>query len=494
MATIRSLRVMMYVDHSKVTKGLSETEKKVRDSARRIKRGLAVAMSAAGAGLALSFTKAVAVAMKRQKIEVSMAVLGGTSKLMKDIRMMARRSSVPMDEWLEGTNRLLGAGIQVEKISSLMESMANLAAGTGNSIRELGLVYSQVFSKGRLQGEEMLQFMERNVNLMPGLMEVLGKSASEIVDMQAKGLITPDDVAKAMKAMTSGQGRFAGMDMAMGQTLQGSLTRFINKFDEGMEKVGKTLLPVLSYLADSLGQLVGPGGVVNKGLVMMASMLSIISAWVIGVVEMWNRFDQITMGIAGTLAVMVGTVAAVAGVIRTISLMFGWLWNTIIKRAFWFVKELFGYLMRSIGWLVRGLAMILGVTNAWAAAIIAVIVAVIALIGLLSRQSVDGITESLRKEQQKLAKEGTKLASMQKKGTPEATGAGALFGSAEAAAIFAGNVEDLQIQKEILATLKRIAEIEDQLAEGEKAKEEYALHAVQMQKDSGYAFPKYGGW
>ena len=157
MATLRSLRVMLFVDHSRVAKGMTDAEKEVRQGAKRMNRAIATAMAASGLVIGKTFWESVRIAASRQKLEVSMAVLGGTKELMDDIRSKARNSSVPLDEWLQGSNRLLGAGIQVSEVSSLMESLRILAAVTGYPIGDLSLVFSQVVSAVRLNGADRLQ-------------------------------------------------------------------------------------------------------------------------------------------------------------------------------------------------------------------------------------------------------------------------------------------------------------------------------------------------
>ncbi len=460
MATLRSLRVMLFVDHSKVSKGMSDAEKEVRNGAKRMNTAIAGAMAGAGLALGTMFWKSIQVAAKRQKLEVSMAVLGGTKKLMDDIRSMARKSSVPMDEWLEGSNRLLGAGIQVKEISSLMESLSNLAAGTGNSIRELGLVYSQVFSKGKLQGEEMLQFMERNVNLMPALMKVLDKSASEIVEMQSKGLVTPADVAKAMKMMTTGKGRFAGMDQALKQTLTGAFIGMQNAFSETLERIGKIILPSLTSLVNEIAILGSQGGLFSTmGEALMVPVAGLAKILVL-ILNTFNGLDQLTGGLLGKAIGLLSTFVIVVMSLAGAGTLLLASWNKLYSLG----TLLLGWLGRVLG-ILRGIvyavALVAGAIGSWATAIIAVIIALVAFAGwwLWQNDAADDLIEKLRKQQEILAK-NAKLSKQQ----GGAFGTGAEFGSAQAATIMFGENKQLAIQRQQLEYLRMIAEKEDEIA------------------------------
>lgn len=478
MATLRSLRVMLFVDHSKVAKGMSDAEKEVRNGAKRMNKAIATAMAGTGLAMGTAFWKSIQIAAKRQKLEVSMAVLGGTKKLMNDIRSMARKSSVPMDEWLEGSNRLLGAGIQVKEVASLMESLSNLAAGTGNSIRELGLVFSQVFSKGKLQGEEMLQFMERNVNLMPALMQVLNKSASEIVEMQSKGLVTPDDVAKAMKKMTTGKGRFAGMDQALRQTLTGAFVGMQNSISEALERTGKVILPALTGLINEIGILGKEGGLFETIGTTLMVPLTAMAEILAFLVNTFNGLDDLTGGLLGKLlgllTTMVTLVLSLAGAGTLLSAS----WSKVSS----LVTLVFSWLGRVLGILraiVYAAAMVAGAIGSWATAIIAVIIALVAFAGwwLWQNDAADELIEKLRKQQEILAK-NAKLSKQQ----GGAFGTGAEFGSSGAASIMFGENKQLAIQRQQLEYLRAIAEKEDQIA---------ALEEPSTQRDG---LPRRNSW
>jgi len=464
MATIRSLRVMLFVDHSKVPRGMAAAEREVARGAKRMNMAMMAALTAGGTAVGVGFMRSLQMAAKRQRLEVSMGVLGGTKKLMDDIRARASKSSIPMDEWLEGANRLLGAGIQVDKINGLMESMANLAAGTGNSIRELGLVYSQVFSKGKLQGEEMLQFMERNVNLMPALMEVLDKSAQEIVKMQAKGLITPEDVRKAMKVMTSGDGRFAGMDAALLGTMSGASTNFMNQLNNSLESIGKTLLFMGTEIINQFAELVSVGNIFEQTLSLVVQPLNIIALAVRTILAAWNDFNERFQGwpsaIIGGLATIFIWFVGIYKIVKIVKKFLFKIKMDLLALAGWV-----GRVFRRFGALARVLGTVLKISTGWAGVLL-LVAGVLGSWGLkwFFTGKVDKRTNELRKQQKILVQQAKTLDSMRKKGTPSASGAGALFGSAEAASIFAGEAEELSIQRDILAVLERIAAIEDEIA------------------------------
>lgn len=465
MATIKSLRVMMYVDHTQVKKGMAMVEKEVRNGAKRINRTLATALGAGFVGLGASLFKSLQVAARRQKLEVGSAVLGGTDKLWQDINRRASNSSIASDEWLSGANRLLGAGVAVEDIMGLMESLAQVSAGTGSSIKELGLVYSQVFAKGRLQGEEMLQFMERNINLMPALQKHLGKSADEIKKMQAEGKILAKDVAEALRIMTSGDGRFAGMDQAMLSTLAGSWQYLINRINFGFERVGKTLTPIVGVIAGELGYWLGPSGPIAVGLDMIAATLSVILMPFVAIAVVLRWIDTITWGWASTLAMVVLSFSALVLLAKTLLPIMITLFSVSRLQAWASAFLAFGKLVLWVyGAIIVQLSAITGLTYAWIGALTLGIVPLVLFIAWVIRGIYRGLTESLRKEQKKAEE-------IQKKNKAIADrrqSAGALFGTDEAYGIVNNTIQDQNI---LMAQLKYLEIIADNTADEERIAE-----------------------
>ena len=75
MATIKSLRIMMYVDHKAVKQGLDKVKKSVSEAARDM--GTIVASAFAADRVGKSVVKGIKDAMEFESFAVDLAVLGG---------------------------------------------------------------------------------------------------------------------------------------------------------------------------------------------------------------------------------------------------------------------------------------------------------------------------------------------------------------------------------------------------------------------------------
>lgn len=274
MATIKSLRIMMYVDHSRLRKGLGKAENAVKNSAKRMGMFLAAGMAADRIGRTI--VQGIQNAIKMERFGVEIAVLGGGKQMLKDLEREALASPFPIEDWFQGGKRLLGAEVPAEKVTEILKMLGNMAAGSGARIADLGLIFTQVFAKGRLQGEEVLQFMERNVSLNKALQKTLGVTKKELQEMQEAGKITPDMALDAMREMTTGDGVFAGMMDAIMITTSGQLAAMSNIWFNLSTAFGRVILPALGLMLSVINEMIKPGTVIYRLFQVMATAVALI--------------------------------------------------------------------------------------------------------------------------------------------------------------------------------------------------------------------------
>ena len=374
MAIIKSLRVMMYADHSKVSDGIKKTEEKFERGMARMAKTLALAFASRQIGRTVVSGIQEAISMERFAVEL--AVLSGDGrKMFAELAELAMDSPFPIEEWMMGGKRLLVAGVPMERVGHLLSMLGDMAAGTGTNIRELGLVFTQVWAKMKLQGEESLQFMERNISLTKALMKVLGVSRSKLEKMQSAGQITPEDVIKAMEVMTSEGGRLHGMMGAAMTTVSGSLVRMRNAWTWMMVGMGNTVLPALGYLTDTIVSLI-KGGLVTGVFETVGVIIAGVAYIVGGIVKLFNILNMLTFGWLGYI-IGIGIVFAV---IAALASSMVWAFNTLVLAT-----GLWSFLMAKVALLSTIInANITGITlglNLLTAALITLIVSVMAWLG-----------------------------------------------------------------------------------------------------------------
>lgn len=450
MATIRSLRIMMYVDHSKVKSGLKKTEDLVRKSASNMISAISGVLLKIGLAKTIGsvLVKGIQRAMKFQRYRIELGAMSGIGgQLMKELKDLAMRSPFPVDEWVGGAKRLLSSGVAGERVTEIMEMLGNMAAATGSTVKDLALIFGQVFAKGRLQGEEVLQFMERGISLNKALQKTLGKTAQELQVMQEKGLITPDMMTDAMRFMTSPEGIFGGMMDAVLQTTEGQLVALKNIIDITLADFGKMLLPVLSLIIKGFASLAKTGSFISGYMETIAFWANFVLAAVALLVNLVGFLSDLTYGVVGYVlgaALAWLTVASVVKLVvwgvTTLNALTG-AWTMVSTAAARIWTWIAGMVTTATG----GLNLLLALLT---------MLIVVAGGGFIIKWAVD---EMAKQFDRMVEKSGVIKNNMQQAARTQ--GRGALFASREAYEIISKSRAD--IQQRMLNELKRIRMAEE---------------------------------
>jgi tape measure domain-containing protein len=107
----------------------------------------------------------------------------------------------------------------------------------------LATAYGQVQAKGRLQGEELLQFQERGVALQEVLRKEYGLSGAEFQKALEGGKISAEAVEFALKKLTDSGGKYANGAIAQSDTLSGRLSTLQDSIQMLAQEVGSALTP-----------------------------------------------------------------------------------------------------------------------------------------------------------------------------------------------------------------------------------------------------------
>jgi tape measure domain-containing protein len=322
MSVIKSLEILLKVDNKMLKSDLARSERMIGDFSaginKKLKKGFKVGALAVG-GLVVASIKR---AMDVEKFTVKLAALGGGAdigiQLRDELRQMALESPFQEDQFFETGARLLGAGVRADEVKDIMQSLGDVAAGAGVQLNQLALVFSQVFAKTKLQGEEMLQFMERNVSLNQSLQVVMGvDSAQAIRDLQAAGKIGIKEVALAFKEMTSEGGRFENGMKALANTTTGQFIKLFNSFNILRDEIGQRLLPIVNHLFSTLIEMFQKGEL-DQGIRTIAGSFSIITHALIGLIKMFTTFNDMVNGNALALIAAAGAAFYMATAVTAI--------------------------------------------------------------------------------------------------------------------------------------------------------------------------------
>ena len=185
--------------------------------------------SASDAGTAVfDFTSRI------QQSHIAFTTLSGSAgtatKHLADLRKLATQTPLALQSLTSMSQRLQGAGVQLERIVPLIKEIGNTAAATGELTAErmegISLAFSQVITKGKVSAEEMNQLAERGIPAWRILSEQLGWSAAELQKMAKDGEISADVLLKAFEDFS--RANFGNAMQKQAQTFTGAMSIISN--------------------------------------------------------------------------------------------------------------------------------------------------------------------------------------------------------------------------------------------------------------------------
>ena len=120
----------------------------------------------------------------------------------KDISAAVDGTAYGFDAAATAAAQLSTAGIKLGDsyggMAHSLKAISGIAAMTNSSYEEIGYIFSQIASAGRLMGQDAMQISTRGINVTQVLAKQLNKTTEEISEMQRKGEISFAEFAEAM--------------------------------------------------------------------------------------------------------------------------------------------------------------------------------------------------------------------------------------------------------------------------------------------------------
>lgn len=173
---------------------------------------------------------------EREKLQTDIGTLLGddvAGKQFSDyITQFAKATPYGISELSGLAKGLIQYNVSLEDTKMYMQQLGDIAMGDKQKMASLGVVLGQVASAGRLQGQDLMQFINAGFNPLTVLSEMTGKTLAQLRDDMSQGAISFEMVSAALKKATSEGGRFY----------------------KGMEKGSKTLSGLWSTAMDNIKQ------------------------------------------------------------------------------------------------------------------------------------------------------------------------------------------------------------------------------------------------
>ena len=180
------------------------------------------------------------------------------AKMLGDIYNFAAKTPFEPLDLVNNAKMMLGFGVSTQKVVPYLKQLGDIAMGDKEKLGGLSLVFGQVASAGKMQGQDLMQFINAGFNPLKELQKMTGKTYAELQDMMSKGRIGFDAVAAAIAHATSEGGAFNGMSDKLSQTVRGKFSTMMGNIRQAAIGMFDAIKPVVLGLMDIVGALVPP--------------------------------------------------------------------------------------------------------------------------------------------------------------------------------------------------------------------------------------------
>lgn len=212
-----------------------------------------------GGSLASFITEPIRQGATLESLEANFTTLlksGEAAKqLIAEINKFAAETPFSQSQLFQQSEKLLGFGFAAEDVTDILRRLGDISGGSAEKLDGFVTTLAQVQAKGRLQGEELLQFAERGLgtNLIA---EALGQTTAQFSELVTQGKIGYAELEKAIKVLTDEGGRFNGVMAAQSQTLNGLFSTLQGNFEQLQGEVGKLILPALKDVVTAANDII----------------------------------------------------------------------------------------------------------------------------------------------------------------------------------------------------------------------------------------------
>ena len=198
--------------------------------------------------------------MQAEQTNVAFTTLVGSEKEAADmlsvISDFAAKTPFSKLDLQRATQTMLNFGVNTGEVITLMKQLGDISGGNVERFNSLALVMGQVSAAGKLQGQDLLQFINAGFNPLNELAKMTGKSYQELQEQMSKGAITADMVKAAIASATGEGGKFHNMLQNLSQTTGAILSTTFGNLAETAVKAFYIIQPTVNsfflFINDSI--------------------------------------------------------------------------------------------------------------------------------------------------------------------------------------------------------------------------------------------------
>jgi tape measure domain-containing protein len=191
-------------------------------------------------------------AVMLEDMSVGFEVLTGSAEKASQVveQLVEFSASTPFQiQGLQKTaSQLLAFGFSSDQLIDKMQKIGDVAAATNRPIEEIGFIFGQISSAGKLTGERLLQLQERGIPILASLAKEFNTTEGAVREMVTKGKIDFATFENAFNKLSEEGGMaFEGM-IKRSKTFSGLMSTLSDNLNLLSGKIGQALLPAMKLL------------------------------------------------------------------------------------------------------------------------------------------------------------------------------------------------------------------------------------------------------
>ena len=265
---------------------------------------LAIAVAAAATLKAFTAVVKKIDAYQKQLIRMKVLLNGNeqlTANLMNRMMTLAAQTGFASQTMFELAESLMNVGISAMQVQRVGMVLAGLAGGSEERLKSIAKAYQDVMMKGRLMGQEALQFANAGIPVYKALADMLNVTTGQVRTMMEEGKISAEQMSMALQAFAS-ERDITGQIAQNMRTVSGQIDRAKVLFEQLIINVtGSGLNEFLSDTVKKFGNMLE---FINEHLVSFKMLGGAITAGfttVVGMIPFIGKHLQTLIRLAGIL-------------------------------------------------------------------------------------------------------------------------------------------------------------------------------------------------
>jgi tape measure domain-containing protein len=280
---------------------------------------IGVAVAGVATGLTAAGVKSLQLADDLEGSKIAFTKFLGSAeaadKFLQGLRGFAAKTPFEFPELVAAGQQLTGIGVAAKDVVPIMRTLGDAAAFTKQPVSDLASIYGQMFTKGKVANEELLQLSERGIPAYKILSERLGISAQKVEKLASEGKLGAD----ALKQLQIGlDEKFGGGMAQLAGTLGGMISTLKDTMTGTLTDIGEAVLPLAKAVFPAIQK-----GAENLGRTVKTMMPTIIDSIASGLQGLLTLPGTIVRGVAGISLAVSGMLSGIMDQLATLMATLG---------------------------------------------------------------------------------------------------------------------------------------------------------------------------